>query len=177
VPVASAAVESGPAIDLGAALQVRSPLSELASFWGAEASLSGPIASYLRWAIEGGLAVHTSSTPLGELHVTWMSAAAGIDLADRGSPLLSLGPRLSLSHVSAIGENGLGITSIEQSANIVSLGARASVGAAIGRGWQLTAHVVAERALRGLVFTAGRRRALSLDGWSAATGIGLRNAI
>lgn len=163
-------------IELGAALQARSPLSEVASFWGVEANLGGPIAGYLRWAVEAAITVHASSTPLGELHVTWTSAATGIDLADRRSVLLSLGPRLSLAHVSAIGENSLGITSIEQSANLVSLGARASVGTAIGRGWQFAASLATERPLRGLVLTAGRERAVSLDGWLGEIGAGLRYA-
>jgi hypothetical protein len=162
------------AIELGAALQARFPLSDLASFWGVEANLGGPIAGYFRWAFEAAIAVHSERTPLGELHVTWTSARAGMDFAGRGAVLLSLGPRLSLAHISAGGENSLGITSIEQNANIVSLGARASVGTAIGRGWQFAASLAVEHALRGLVITAGRERTVSLDGWLGEAGVGLR---
>jgi hypothetical protein len=172
----SSAQSSAPSLELGAALQARFPLSKLAGFWGVEANLGGPIAGYLRWAVEGAMAVHTSSTPLGELHVTWKSAAAGVDFADRGSVPLCIGPRVSLAHVSAIGENSLGFSSIEQNANLVSLGARASIGTTIGGAWQLAASLGAERALRGLVLTAGRERTVALDGWLGEATVGLRYA-
>jgi hypothetical protein len=128
------------------------------------------------WAVEGALAAHTSPTPLGELSVTWVSGSAGIDVTLREAFSLAVGPRLSLAHVAANGENRFGVHSLTQTANLPLLGARASLGAALGGAWQIAAAIEAERALRGLVLTAGGDRNLWLAGWIAAFGVGVRCA-
>jgi hypothetical protein len=63
---------------------------------------------------------------------------------------------------------------VTQTANLVLLGARASLAAALGGAWQIAGTIEAERVLRGLVLTAGGEPNLEIDGWIAALGVGVR---
>jgi hypothetical protein len=149
-------------------------LRSFAGFWGVEASLSAPIGLDLHWSVEGALAAHTSQTPLGQLDVSWVSGSVGLDLARQGALSAGVGPRLTLAHVTANGENQLGASSITQSENLALLGGRASLGLGLGGRFALAATLDAGRALRGLVITAGGQPHLWLDGWIAAAGVGVR---
>jgi hypothetical protein len=163
-----------PALRIGLGLHGRSPLRSFAGFWGVEASLGAPVAGDLHWSIEAALATHAAQTPLGELHVTWVGGSMGLDLARRGALSAGIGPRLTLAHVTANGENRLGASSITQSENLVLLGGRASLGIGLGGRFALATTLDAGRTLRGLVLTAGGQPDLWLDGWIAAAGIGVR---
>jgi hypothetical protein len=163
-----------PSLHIGLALHARSPLRSFAGFWGVEASLGAPLWGDLHGSVEGAVAAHTSRTPLGQLHVTWVSASVGLDLVERGALSASVGPRLTLAHVAANGENRLGVSSVTQSENLVLLGGRASLGIRLGDRFALTAALDAGRAPRGLVVTAGGQPDLWLDGWIAGAGLGVR---
>jgi hypothetical protein len=152
------------ALHLGLGVQARSPLHPFAGFWGAEITLGGPLRGVVAWTGELALAVHASRTPLGELQATWLSGAVGVDWTWRGRIGLGVGPRLSLAHVSAHGENQLGESSIAQNEYLTLLGARARIDLALGGSLALYATLDAAHPLRGLVLTAGGVPQLWLDG-------------
>jgi hypothetical protein len=100
-----------------------------------------------------------------------------VDVTRRGSLVLAAGPRVTLAHVSANGENRFGVQSLTQSENLVLLGGRGSLGVTLGRGWQAATWLEMQHALRGLVLTAGGEPTLLLDGWLAATGLRVGRAL
>jgi hypothetical protein len=163
-------------LQLGAALQARSSLSRLQPFWGVEAQLRAPAFVGFDWAAEAAFGTHTEETQLGDFGVRWWSISGGVDWSQRGALGWRLGPRLSFAHVSSNADAAGGTSPEGQSFNLALLGARAGLDVSLGGAWQLVGALELQRALRGLVLTAGGEPSVALDGFIVSAGLGVSHA-
>jgi hypothetical protein len=170
---APARAEPARPLRFGLAASGRSLLDGGHFFWGAEANAGLALWGPLRAALEASWTRGEVTTALGPFDTDWWSAALGGDVEYRGMIQLSLGPRLSLAHVSLRGDPRPGAQSLDPSTTLVLLGVRARVGFELGGGWALAASLAAGHAVEGSVFQAGGLPALALDGWVLSPGVGL----
>jgi hypothetical protein len=165
--------ESPANVRVGLAASGRSLIDVGELFWGVEANGVLRVWGPLRAALELGWTRGEVPTALGPFDATWWTAALGGDVEYQGMMEVAIGPRLSLAHLSSRGDPRPGAISLDPSATLVLLGARAGAAFPLGGGFRLVLSLDAAHALNGVVLQAGGLPALSLDGWLLNPGVGV----
>jgi hypothetical protein len=111
---------------LGAAAQARVLTHGGAPLFGFEISASGPLSHSVDLSAETSFATATTWSPSGDREISWWSASVGADLVTADELYsLSLGPRLSLGHLTVSDTNGNSV--IPERTLVTAFGARAEL--------------------------------------------------
>jgi hypothetical protein len=132
-----------------------------------ELNLGVPLASAVEWGIEGSYATANGTwTPTGEADVHWWTGATGVDVVIRGMADLTVGPRVALGYLTSSTANVARTIDTQ-------LGARAKLGARVGRRTSFELMLAAHRTVGMMAYNRNDGVDTTFNGWLFSWGVGV----